>query len=351
MNNNTRDDYKKAIRAKYEVEKEGEFSNYFLPTSQANLRNLCWLRFETNDSKDDLSIFYSVFDFDFDLSKSKYFATNTTDKFKPIVTFLKGEKELAHFSRVELAAILVDFNPRPFKKFNKEGIIEIDKPIEESYETLKNPDMPKVIFTSDEDDEVEKEVKNRDSGQREKLEQKSSWERENSEKEELTICDTSIRNEILKKEGFLKEILRPVKYNFFREILEKSKSAILGLLVVFGLIGGVIYFAVFKKHCMQWSNDHYEIVGCTSGLEDNVNVIIPYDENLLDFRKIQVCDTTTFFKSDGQAIIWYAKTSNGIDFFNTHGVHPENKKSLRGVTKYIIDKYVKGKSYKLTNKK
>ena len=120
MSNYTRDDYKKAIRAKYEIEKEGENSNYFLPTSQANLRNLCWERFKLNDRKDDLVTFNDFFEFNFDISKKNHFST-TTDKFRPIVSFLKGEKEPASFYSVELAAILVDFNPRPFNKLKKKG--------------------------------------------------------------------------------------------------------------------------------------------------------------------------------------------------------------------------------------
>ncbi|HEX9150728.1 MAG TPA: hypothetical protein VF842_01525, partial [Flavobacterium sp.] len=88
--------------------------------------------------------------------------------------------------------------------------------------------------------------------------------------------------------------------------------------------------------------DHYEIVDCelSTNNSENFKIIKPLDKSLLDLKKIHVYDTTTFFKN-GEAIIWYAKTENGIDFFNTHGRHPENDNPLKPVTHYILNKYVK----------
>lgn len=283
MNNNTRDDYKKAIKAKYEIEKEGEFSNHFVPTSQANLRNLCWIRFETNSSKDDSSIFFSVFDFEFDLSRSKYFAANMTDKFRPVVTFLKGEKEPAKFNRVELAAILVDFHPRPFKKFNKEGCFEVDKPVEELHIPVKNPDIPEIIFVSNEtNDKAEKEydVKNEGSIQRENLNEDGSSLHEgnlnniafSNTEERLAIdeilVDDSKKKDILKQVKTTAQVVKPVELflGFKNELEEKNyriklskwiKIAIISFLGIF-----VYYYFSQKKQCMQWSVDHYEEVSC-----------------------------------------------------------------------------------------
>jgi len=112
------------------------------------------------------------------------------------------------------------------------------------------------------------------------------------------------------------------------------------------LIGAVIYFAFLKKHCMQWSEDHYEVVDCSQKDEVVLNEIIPLDEDLLDFRKLKGCDTTRCFMENGDAFVWYSKTANGIDFFNDNGngKHPVTKRALRPVTQYIVGKYLKGKS-------
>jgi hypothetical protein len=92
---------------------------------------------------------------------------------------------------------------------------------------------------------------------------------------------------------------------------------------------------------MQWSGDHYEKVDCDLKAVDfgAFGKIEPYEESKFGLKKIKVCDTTTCF-INGEAIVWYAKTSSDkADFFNTHGRHPENDKPLRPVTNYIINKY------------
>lgn len=92
---------------------------------------------------------------------------------------------------------------------------------------------------------------------------------------------------------------------------------------------------------MQWSTDHYERVRCNLEMGIKDNKIEPFDETTFNLKKIAVCDTTTCFDNNGVAIIWYAKVGDSVEFFNTHGMHPEKKKSLKPVTHYIIDKYVK----------
>lgn len=42
-----------------------------------------------------------------------------------------------------------------------------------------------------------------------------------------------------------------------------------------------------------------------------------------------------------KAIIWYSKVGDSIEFFNTHGMHPETGRALRPITSYIINKYVR----------
>ena len=290
MCNITFEDYKKAVKAKYELEKEGVYFNFLIPPSQANLRKLCWERFKLNDNKDDLSIFSSFFDFDFDLSKKNNFKEQT-DRFRPIGSFLKGEKEPANRYAVELAAILVDFELRPFRKFSEKAEINEKNLNKNSSNLESNNDEGKV-----------------ESGEN----------------------GITVRTGIKEKN----------RSKFYDKLLKRSKTTMIVVATVFCLISAVIYFAFIKKHCMQWSGNHYEVVDCNSGIVGDLNDIIPFDDNLVDFRKVEVCDTTTCFAPDGQAIIWYCKKNNKVDFFNTHGRHPENGKPLRPVTQYILNKYV-----------
>lgn len=117
-NNNTLKQYKKAIRNKYEIEKKGKYFDYLQSPSRGKLRDFCWLIFEKNPTQDDLNVFRNLFSLEFDHTKKKKFK-DQKDKFRPIETFFKGETDPANIDAINMAAILVDFEPRPFKKFHE----------------------------------------------------------------------------------------------------------------------------------------------------------------------------------------------------------------------------------------
>lgn len=127
--NNTLEEYKKAIKIKYELEKDGEYFDYLYSPSRGKLRDLCWLIFENNPTQDDLNVFRNLFCLDFDHTKKNKFKEQK-DKFRPIETFFKGETDPLNIDAINLAAVIVDFQPRPFKKFNEKCRIEEAKEIE-----------------------------------------------------------------------------------------------------------------------------------------------------------------------------------------------------------------------------
>lgn len=312
MHNYTIEDYKKAIKEKYNREIDSE--NFPSP-SPANLRNLCWEIFEKNESSDDKDIFESFFGFPFDRSKKNHFK-DYTDRFRPIGTFYKGKTDLADKTGANLAAVLVDFQTRPFKKFKEKGVI--------GYETSPgNTRFPEPFVV------IDTEESNYNKGGNTK---NSNW------------IQTGFLSPQTGQKA--KNLIGNLKDKFLYIFRKKLKNTAIAVIVIFSLVAAVVYFAFFKNHCMQWSSDHYEIVDCTSGKEGNLNEIIPIDNDLLDFKKIKACDTTKCFLTNGEAFIWYGKTANGIDFFNDNGNgrHPETNKALRPVTNYIFNKYLKGKS-------
>lgn len=339
MLNNTIEDYKKGIQAKYE--KKFEEGNFPSP-SQANLRNLCWEIFERieNPNSNDLTVFRSFFGFEFDLTRRNQFR-EYKDRFRPIGTFLKAETDPLNIESVELAAVLVDFNPRPFRKFKERG---------GAIETQPNPGnstAPQPFVTSDkkkidfvlEEKELPKVPEPFIVIDEEKSNSKFNEENVNR----MDGAETSI----------LPVPSKPNSINLFVNAKEKLiynfknrlKKTVAATILVFCLIGAVVYFAFFKKHCMQWSEDHYEVVDCSSDNYSSPNETIPLDENLLSFKKLKACDTTTCFKKNGEAFVWYGKTAKGVDFFNSNGNgrHPENNIALRPVTDYMFNKYLKGK--------
>ena len=95
---------------------------------------------------------------------------------------------------------------------------------------------------------------------------------------------------------------------------------------------------------MQWQSNHYEPIDCheeVNSLFDGTP-IIPFDEDINELNKLNVCDTTTFFKA-GKAIVWYCKVDGKPEFFDDPGFHPITGGALRPITQYIINKYIKGK--------
>jgi hypothetical protein len=294
MYNITSDEYKKAIKAKYQIEKSGDYSKYLISPTQANLRKLCWERFRENTNAADLNIFQTFFAFEFSIAKKNQLKEQT-DKLKPIRAFFIGKTESPTDETIDFAAILVDFELRPYRNFEKKTGIKSEQSIDNSF----NPEK----VNDDEKNKV-----------------KTLSERENE-------------NSVLEKEN-------PVPKNkLFERLFNRLKHAMITVGVIFCLMATIIYFAFIKKNCMQWSNDHYEIVDCNPTPEVGLNVIIPLNKNLLDFRKVKVCDTTTCFNKNGDAFIWYSKSNNIVEFFNTHGNHPINNKPLRAVTPYIMKKY------------
>ncbi len=317
MPNYTFEDYKKAIKAKYEEEIEGEYSNNLSSPTPANLRKLCIKRFKSNNSKDDLLAFESFFDFPFDKDKKNLFGDDEMNKLEAVKRFFLGKTENPAEDTIQLAAILVDFRPRPFREFRK----QIDEENLEIINELKNTDVrSEKVYPENLISHLDAQSS---TGSESTFVAGESESFQNHESEPTQV---------------------PMSISTFVNIDEKPKSKkteYLIFIAVFTVSSIFIYLAFATKDCMQWSGDHYEEVSCDLEIQGigTYNVVEPFDERIINLRKIKVCDTTTFFKN-GEAIIWYAKVGDGVEFFNTHGRHPENKKPLRPVTKYIIDKYV-----------
>ncbi|MTH15657.1 hypothetical protein [Flavobacterium sp. LC2016-01] len=301
MSNFTIEDYRKAIKAKYEEEIEGEYSNNLSSPTTANLRNLCIKRFESNNSKDDLSAFEYFFNFPFDKDKKNLFGEEELNKLEAVKRFFQGKTEKPAEDTIQLAAILVDLQPRPFNKFKK----HID---EEDLELINDLRIPN------------------NSGK----EVVSDTLREQVEIKDLEDLKTECATEESRSES--KKSVKRNKY--FEKLFNRSKPTMITTAVIFCLIAATIYFAFIKKHCMQWSQDHFDVVDCNSNSSDNQNKIIPYDANLLEFKKLRVCDTTTNYSA-----IWYSKKNNVVEFFNTHGKNPVNDSPLKAVSKHIFETY------------
>lgn len=290
MTHNDLEEYKKAVKSKYEVEKKGIYSSFLLQPSRANLRNLCAERFKENNSVDDLATYKLFFGFEYEKG-NRYGLNDKTGLFRSIENFFKGITDTNDIETLNIAAILVDFNPRPFRKFSKVG------------PAIENPDSGSGIFNGGKEIDRIKGAGN-----------------------------TSVEN--------LPGVLEKNKISLKRKIA----IGISIIVVIFSVGYTTKQFVIPKKHCMQWQVDHYEKVDCEAEIDSLfANAPIePIDEKAIDLRKIEVCDTFPFFCGD-KAVVWYCKVGDEPEYFDGPGAgfHPITKKQLNPITDYIIDKYVK----------
>lgn len=299
MKKNTLEDYKQAIQAKYENEKSGDYGSFLINPSRAKLRDLCNIHYQENGNSDDLAIFRNFFGFEFKEDNSKELKKQT-DKFRPLETFFKGETDLTDISGVDLAAVLVNYSPRPLNRFIKVNGIKTQASIEEN-----------TSYTI--------------------VDKSTDFTTEEKKKEAIINHDHPGKTTVA-----LQSTLAQIQH---KTISVKQMFKILILFVIISASAyGMKELIVPEKQCMQWQNDHYEIVDCISTTQGIG--ITPIDEEELKLKKIEVSLKTPFFQKN-KAAVWYCKKGSKIEYFNAAGFHPENDRPLKPISQYIIDKYIK----------
>ncbi|MFV8328322.1 hypothetical protein [Flavobacterium sp. ZS1P14] len=285
MNKITFEEYKGAIKTKYVEMKGEEVSGILLNPTPAQLRNLCLMIFENSLSNSDKNILNLFFNVKEEGSLRKSIENFDIARFRPIISFLKGEKDSENTARIELAAILVDFHPRPYNKYLLNAKI--------------NERSPGVSIVM--------------------------------EKEEGRDKNTPL-DKFGEKGLKLKKSKR----------VKKKKAIVFAVLLSLFFMGYTVKDIVFpKKECMIWNGNHYEALDCKSEIvRTNFTSVMVLNEYLLSFKKIEVNTKSIFFKK-GRPIVWYGKSFDGsYEYFNQPGLHPETGKTLKPISAYIIKKYI-----------
>lgn len=278
----TFDDYILAVRSKYEVEKSKVYSGFLLKPSPAQLRDLCLILHDKGLSKKDQEVFELFFKTKPDIQLRKAIENIDVEKLRKICNFLNGKSQSTSQNSLNLIAILVNYEYRPFSLF-----LVSDFGIEKVKTILVKPS--------------------------------------NMGLEMLEVA----------------EVQRP---EFKGRIKKKLLVGFLGLIGLTSIGFTAKTLLAPEPQCMQWQKNHYEVVDCANENEQHGlfyrNEIIPFDEHQSKLFKIEVSDTTTFFKN-GKAILWYCKVEGNPEFFNSYGIHPQTGKALKPVSEYIVNKYVK----------
>lgn len=278
---NTFDDYILAVRSKYEVEKNSLYSDFLLKSSPAQIRELCLLIYDKGLSNKDNEVFELFFKTKPDSTLRKAIENIDVERLKKICNFLNGKSKSTSQNTLNLIAILVNYELRPFSFFLKSHF--------------------------DENDEVK------------------------------IVSESENTNSTFVSKQEFKNLVPSVNI---------KKRIVFGLLLLVGIIS-IGYTArnilAPEQQCMQWQKNHYKKVDCDKVNQYSLlkqNDIVPFDEDQSRLVKIEVSDTTVFFKND-KPLYWYCKVNGKPEFFNTHGIHPVTGKALKPVTNYIIEKYVK----------
>jgi hypothetical protein len=285
MSTITFEEYKEGIKAQFQAIKRvgiygsGDLSN----VTPAQLRDLCLRKAENQLNPKDEMVFRYFFNAKEGEKLTRAIENYGIGKLKSVISFLKGEKNSENRNRIELAAILVDFNPRPFHSyFTNDGkdIIVLKEPSQEIKETSNEERIAFVAVS-------EKEIKS---------EQKKS-------------------------------------------ILERYKKQLATGAVLCSMGIGLVSLLP-KKECMQWNTNHYEVVDCTSKSSGFMDSRIPINNERLGLKKLEPKTIKTYFEN-GQPSVWYAKIEGKIELFNQPGLHPTTGKTLKPITQYIINKYLR----------
>lgn len=273
----TFDSYVKAIKLQYELEKNGEYGGFLLQPSPAQLRNLCLVVYDKGLSKKDKDQFYNFFAPKQEKDLRKSIQNVDVERFKAFGAFFKGKSETTNLTNLELIAVLVNFPQRPLKDF------------------LKNEDA------------FSKNIKEREKEKK----------RNTSDYQNIQTIDPE-------------------------EAVKRNNYLLVGwLLVGFFSVGYIAKDTnLSKKRCMQWQEDHYEVVDCEVGSIRGINPIVALNKQAVELKKVTLKKGMSFFKYD-KPLYYYHKVSKGnVEFFNAPGLHPITGKPLKEITPYIIHKYI-----------
>jgi hypothetical protein len=335
MPNNTFDDYKIAVKNRYEEARNSEYFDYLDNPTRAKLRNLCWELFQQqNRNQDDLNVFSSLLGLPFDINRKNKF-DEQIDKFRPIEKYFKGETDPANVEAVNMAAILVGFEIRPFNKFRihnlyRDEVQNDDADNSEISNTERQPIDSSLILETFLD----------------KKESERGIEKGIVEKKHDEVTESGKVNEIAIREAEPKAIslFLIIKEKLLNRLKRKIKVTAIGVAIVLCVGFAAIYEFFPSKGCMQWTGTKYEIVDCDLKAPDNNIELL--DANQVNMERIKVCDTTAFFVNE-KAVVFYARSSDSLECFNQIGYHPERRSLyLKPITHYMIGRYVSNKPYK-----
>ena len=279
----TSNDYLKAIKGQYEMEKGKTYSSFLMDPSPAKLRDYCLLLLASGMSNTDQSQMANFFKPRAGETLHKCISGFDTEKLKPIKDFLTGKTQQTNSVNLELIAILVHYQPRPYQRFlngtqSERGDVKDGKGF----------DCPEGDGRSNQSD---------------------------------------------------------TEPNTFAEVQNnpKRKAIMIALIVIaFFSVGYIAKDAYFPtKNCMQWQDDHYEVVDCEVNGLATISPVLALDKDIVGLKRVALKKGMEFFKYKKPLYYYYKVDRDSVEFFNAPGLHPITNEPLKKITWHMINKHVK----------
>jgi hypothetical protein len=304
-------DYQKQVLLTYHEKKAANALSLNLAhATPAKLKRECMAvlseRYEHRHDEKILSMFFGPRD-----SAGAYMqaiSTVDTDKFRPLLAFLRENIVATDQKNIELLAWLIDFQPRPFqwdydyhKAYtaveDKTAIKEVDDPVPER-EALNGAKVAEIFGEAGEI------------------------------REDVPVTVT--------------RITEPTKGVSGLASASRRRNIVVLLLILTVASGGIYFVRTTTKpgiqKCMYWAGDHYQPVSCNQKM-DGTTVYALDSLKTQRFKKITKPDTLT---SSSLGHVWYSKIDGTVEFYTADGFHPvHTERRLKPMTVLILNKYAR----------
>jgi hypothetical protein len=120
--------------------------------------------------------------------------------------------------------------------------------------------------------------------------------------------------------------------------LKKNKIIIITSSVIIIIV--FIMTSINQQRWMVWDNNQYLEVKFDAKKHNLGQLKIYKEERIKYFRKIEPSCEVEYFDERGDVRIWYGKNLNDkLEIFTSFGLHPRTGKTLKPISKYMVDKY------------
>lgn len=294
-------DYIASVLQTFHEKKDNhELSNRWSKLTRASLREECLAVYLKGCTKDDAKVLSEFFEYREDekavTQKIRDFDIN---KFRPLVNFINGNTSLPDLKNIELLAWLIDFEPRPLRKYE-----EKIRGGSSGGGNKKGRGKPKGSSNDDPDSTTQ-------IGQSHQL----------SKRRIRYLIPLALLFVLLLVGAFL--------FNRFKNTGANRLT-----------VGDPALTS--NESCMYWVEDHYQQIPCNQKVPGAE--VIPLDaEKLQHFKKINCPET---IKKSEIEKYWYCKLKSGeIEYFTAGGFHPvDTNRRLKPLTSYMYEKYITGRT-------